>query len=111
MVSFILTASGGCFFLCLGSEMGMSMSMMIARWSEMVRSEPERWFMVMPVEQARSRMCPRLWVGKLMCCIMLKHLSKSRNSVAILQSVESMWMLKSPRSRMEGEMELGEEFR
>lgn len=46
-----------------------------------------------------------------MCCIMLKHLSKSRNSVAILQSVESMWMLKSPRSRMEGEMELGEEFR
>lgn len=35
----------------------------------------------------------------------IKELNMSRNSVGILQSVESMWMLKPPRSRMEREME------
>jgi len=46
--------------VCLGSGMRMLMSMMMARWSETVSSELERWSMVIPVEQTRSRMCPRL---------------------------------------------------
>ena len=41
-------------FLVVG--MGRSMFMVIARWSEMLRLRLERWGMVRPVEQTKSRM-------------------------------------------------------
>ena len=53
----------------------------------------------------RSRMCPWLWVGKLMCWVKLKQLSRSRKSIAFLHSGESMWRLKSPKSKTEVEIE------
>ena len=37
----------------------------------------------------RYRMCPWLWVGKLMCWVKLKQLSRSRISIAFLHSGES----------------------
>ena len=43
-----------------------------------------------------------LWVGKSMCCEKIVSISKS--SVAFLQSVESTWMLKLPRSNRDGGM-------
>ena len=50
---------------CLGSGAGMSMTSVMARWSEMERSVLETLWMWRPVEQTRSRMCPPLWVGML----------------------------------------------
>lgn len=50
------------------------------RWSEIVRLELERW--LIPSSEVQLR-----------------------NSVAILQSVEPLWMLESTRSRMEYKME------
>lgn len=44
----------------LGVGMGMSILIMIARWSEMLRLMLESWFIVRPVEQRRSRVCPRV---------------------------------------------------
>lgn len=75
---------------CLGCGVGVLISIVIARWSEMVRSVCERCSMWMPMEQTRSRMCPWLWVGKLTCWVRLKQLSRSRKSVVALQSGESM---------------------
>ena len=43
---------------CLTWGVGMSMSKVIARWSEMVRSMLVRLLMVMPVVQTRSSVCP-----------------------------------------------------
>ena len=60
-------------------------SCLMARWSEMERSVLETLWMWRPVEQTRSRMCPRLWVGKLMFWVKLKQLSRSRKSIAFLQ--------------------------
>ena len=90
---------------CLGWGAGMSMSSVMARWSEMVRSVLEMLWMWRPVEQTRSRMCPRLWVGKFICWVKFKQFSRSRKSLAGLQSGESMWRLKSPRSKTDGEIE------
>ena len=45
-----------------------SMSMVIARWSEMVRLVLVRLLVVMPELQTRSSVCPFLWVGKSTCC-------------------------------------------
>ena len=67
----------------------------------MVRSVCESCSMWMPMEQTRSRMCPWLWVGKFTCWVRLKQLSISRKSVVAL---ESMSILKSPRSKMDEEM-------
>ena len=51
---------------CLMRGVGVSMSMIRARWSEMVepRSVLVRLLVVIPVVQIRSRVCPFLWVGK-----------------------------------------------
>ena len=46
---------------------GMSTTSVMARWSDMERSVLEILWMWRPMEQTRSKMCPRLWVGKLMC--------------------------------------------
>ena len=59
---------------------------------------------VEPVEQTRSTMCPRLWVGRLMFWVKLKRLWRSRKSIAFLHSGESMWSLKSQRSKTDGEI-------
>ncbi len=40
---------------CLGKRVRMSVVMMMGKWSEMVRSEPERGCKVSPVEQTTSR--------------------------------------------------------
>ena len=80
---------------CLVGGDGMSMSMTIARWSEMVRLVWVTLLMVVPDEQTRSSVCPFLWVGKSICWLILKKCRMSRNSVVVLESVESMWMLKS----------------
>ena len=74
------------------------------RRSEMERSVLETLWKWRPVEQTRSRMCPRLWVGKLMCWVKLKQFSRSGKSIASLHSGESMW-LKSQRSKTDGEIE------
>ena len=89
---------------CLGSGAGMSITSEMARWSEMERSVLETLWMWRPVEQTRSRMCPRLWVGKLMCWVKLKQFSRSGKSIASLHSGESMW-LKSQRSKTDGKIE------
>ena len=83
----------------------MSITSEMARWSEMERSVLETLWKWRPVEQTRSRMCPRLWVGKLMCWVKLKQLSRSRKSIAFLHSGESMWRLKSPRSKIDCEIQ------
>ena len=75
---------------CLGCGVGVMISIMIARWSEMVRSVCESCSMWIPMKQTRSRMCPWLWVGKCTCWDRLKQLSISRKSVVALQSGESM---------------------
>lgn len=54
----------------------------------MVRSLIGMW----SVEQTRSRMWPRFWVGKFMCCVKLKPFSISVKSVNI-DVVESIWSL------------------
>ena len=72
---------------------GMSISRVIARWSEMVRSVLVRLLMVMPEVQTRSSVCPFLWVGKSMCCVILKFCKMSWSPVVTLQSLESTWML------------------
>lgn len=51
---------------CLGCGVGVLMSMMITRWSEMVRLVCESCWIWRPVEQTRPRMCPQLWVEKLL---------------------------------------------
>ena len=91
---------------CLMRGVGMSMSRVRARWSESVsvRLKLVRLLMVIPVVQIRSRVCPFLWVGKSTCCVMLKELRISRNSVAVAQEAESTCKLKSPRSNTDGEM-------
>ena len=50
-------------------------------------------------------MFPRLWVGKFMCWVKLKQLSRSRKSLAFIHSGESMRRLKSQRSKTDGEIE------
>ena len=52
---------------CLTWGVGVLMSKVIARWSEMVRSMLVRLLMVMPAVQTRSSVCPFLWVGKSTC--------------------------------------------
>ena len=52
---------------CLTWGVGMSMSKVIARWSEMVRSMLVRLLMVMPAVQTRSSVCSFLWLGKSTC--------------------------------------------
>lgn len=89
---------------CLVGGDGMSMSIVIARWSEMVRSVWVILLMVVPDEQTRSSVCPFLWVGKSICWLILKRCKMSRKSVVVLESVESMWMLKLPNRRMDGDM-------
>jgi len=49
-------------------------------------------------------MCPFLWVGESICWLILKNCRMSRKSVVILESVESIWMLKSPSRRMDGDI-------
>ena len=90
---------------CMGWRVGISMTRVMARWSDMERSVLEILWIWRPVEQTRSRICPRLWVGKLMCWVKLKQFSRSRKLVEFLQSGESMWRLKSPRSKMDGDVE------
>ena len=90
---------------CLGWGAGVSTTSVMARWSDMERSVLEILWMWRPVEQTRSRMCPRLWVGKLTCWVKLRQLIRSRKSMAFLQSGASMWRLKSPRSKTDGEIE------
>lgn len=85
---------------------GMVMYIIMARWSEIWRLLLESCVTVRPVEQTRSRMCPWVWVGKLTFWIKLKQFIICRNSMASLQSVLSMWMLKSPKRRMEDERAL-----
>ena len=82
----------------------MSMSKVIARWSEMVRSMLARLLMVMPEVQTRSSVCPFLWVGKSTCWVMLKKLKMSWSSVEVVESDESTCILKLPSSKMDGEM-------
>ena len=77
----------------------------MAKWSDMERSMLEMLWICRPVEQTRSRMCPLLWVGKLMCCVRLEQFNKSRRSLAFLQLGESICRLKSPRSRRDDEVE------
>ena len=84
---------------CLGSGTGMSITSVMSRWSEMERSVLETLWMWRPVEQTRSG-----WVGKFMCWVKLKQLSRSRKSIAFLHAGESMWRLKSPRSNTDGEI-------
>ena len=79
-------------------------SCLMARWSEMERSGLETLWMWRPVKQTWSRMCPRLWVGRLMFWVKLKRLWRSRKSIAFLHSGESMWSLKSQRSKTDGEI-------
>ena len=43
-------------------------------------------------------------MGKLTCCEKLKQFNSSRNSVADLQLMLSMWKLKSPRMTTEGDI-------
>ena len=83
----------------------MSITSEMARWSEMERSVLETLWMWRPVEQTRSRICPGLWVGKLTCWVKLKQLSRSRKSKAFLHSGESMWRLKSQRSKIDVKIE------
>ena len=52
---------------CLTWGVGMSMSKVIARWSEMVRPMLVRSLMVMPAVQTRLSVCPFLWAGKSTC--------------------------------------------
>ena len=92
------------FAVLFGFGGGNAITSVMARWSEMERSVLETLWMWRPVEQTRSRMCPRLWVGKLMCWVKLKQLSRSRKSIAFLHSGESMW-LKSQRSKTDGKIE------
>ena len=93
------------FAVLFGFGGGNAITSVMARWSEMERSVLETLWMWRPVEQTRSRMCPRLWVAKLMCWVKLKQLSRSRKSIAFLHSGESMWRLKSQRSKIDGEIE------
>ena len=90
---------------CLSWGAGVSTTSVMARWSDMERSVLEILWMWRPLEQTRSKMCPRLWVGKLMCCVKPRQLIRSRKSMAFLQSGESMCRLKSPRSKTDGEIE------
>ena len=74
------------------------------RRSEMERSVLETLWMWRLAEQIRSRMCPRLW-AQTTRGHKLKQLSRSRKSIVFLHSGESMWRLKSPKSKTEGEIE------
>ena len=64
----------------------------------MERSVLETLWMWRLAEQIRSRMCPRLW-AQTTRGHKLKQLSRSRKSIAFLHSGESMWSLKSQRSK------------
>ena len=80
---------------CLSWGEGVSTTSVMASWSDMERSVLEILWMWRPMEQTRSKMCPRLWVGKLMCWVKPRQLIRSRKSMAFLQSGESMCRLKS----------------
>lgn len=88
---------------CLTRGIGMSISTVMARWSEIVRSMLVRLVMVMPEVQTRSSVCPCLWVGKSTCWVMLKQCRMSKSSADVLQ-LESAWILKSPNNRTDGVM-------
>ena len=90
--------------LSFGGGMGMIKSMMMARWSKMWRLRLETWWRMRPAEQTRPRMWPRQWVGKLTCWVKWKQWSSYRRSIALLQFGSSMWKLKSPSRRIEGDM-------
>lgn len=92
--------------VCLGSGVGVRMSMVTARWSEIVRLVNSRlWTESEAEEQTRSRIWPCVCVGELTCCVRLRQFKMSKKSAVNLDLGQSMWMLKSPRTRMNGEME------
>lgn len=90
----------------MAAGVGVMVSRVMARWSEMVRSVNERlWVVREGVEQTKSRMCPCVCVGEVTCWVKLRQFIMSKKSDVNLAVGESMWMLKSQRSSTDGEME------
>lgn len=84
--------------------MGVTVVNAIARWSDMDRLGLVRSLIGMcSVEQTRSRMWPRLWVG-FICFVKLKPCSISLKSAEV-DVVQSKRRLKSPRRSMDGEVD------
>ena len=69
---------------CLACGVGMRMSMVIARWSEIVTLELDRLLIMMPVMQTRSSVCPFLWIVK--STFWLKMIMMSKCSSEVLES-------------------------